>query len=342
MEARKSAAGRSAQDAIAMLKADHERVRRLVEQFEHASDDDDRKRRLADRICQELDVHAQLEEELFYPAVRAAVDDEDLMDEAQVEHQSAKDLIRQIRSMSPDDALFDAKVKVLGEYVDHHVREEESQMFPKAKRARVDVAGLARRMAERRTQLEGERSMEPFDTISTMLMMPIRAAASAARAGAAAGRRAASGAGRATASAGTGRGRKAAGTGSRRGATAATSTTRAATRASGAATRAAGSAARAASGTRASASSGTRASASSGTKRGAAGRTAAAARGGRASASGGAQRGAAGRTAAAAKGGRTSGSGGRASASAGSGRKAGSKSGSKAGSTGARRSRTTR
>ena len=129
MEARKSAASRGAKDAIAMLKADHQRVHRLCEQFGHAAEagDDERRRGLAERLCQELEVHAQLEEELFYPAVRAAVDDDDLMDEAQVEHQSAKDLIRQIRAMSPGDALFDAKVKVLGEYVDHHVGEEEDE-----------------------------------------------------------------------------------------------------------------------------------------------------------------------------------------------------------------------
>jgi hemerythrin superfamily protein len=190
MEARKTATSRSAQDPIAMLKADHQRVHALRAQFERASDgsdDVDRKQRLAERICQELEVHAQLEEELFYPAVRAAIGDDDLMDEAQVEHQSARDLIRQIRSMSPGDALYDAKVKVLGEYVDHHVREEEGGMFPKAKKARVDLADLARRMAERRATLESEHSMEPFDLISSMLMRPIRAAASAVRAGASAG-----------------------------------------------------------------------------------------------------------------------------------------------------------
>ena len=109
MEARKTAASRRVQDAIAMLKADHQRVHALCAQFERASGDDERKRRLAERICQELEVHAQLEEDLFYPAVRAAIGDADLMDEAQVEHESAKGLIRQIRAMSPGDALFDAR-----------------------------------------------------------------------------------------------------------------------------------------------------------------------------------------------------------------------------------------
>ncbi|HYF61021.1 MAG TPA: hemerythrin domain-containing protein, partial [Burkholderiaceae bacterium] len=245
MATRTPAASRSAPDAIAMLKADHERVRQLVEQYEKAagakSPDDDRKRKLAERLCQELDVHAQLEEELFYPAVRAAIDDEDMMDEAKVEHDSAKDLMRQIRSMTPADALFDAKVKVLGEYVNHHVEEEENEMFRKAKRARVDLADLGRRMTERRQALEAEHSMEPFDTIASMLMMPIRAAASAARAGAAAGRRASgsgSGTGRRASAGGRGTGTRA--TGTRTATTRATTTRGAATRATGGATRAAG------------------------------------------------------------------------------------------------------
>lgn len=312
MEARKTAASRRVQDAIAMLKADHQRVHALCAQFERASGDDERKRRLAERICQELEVHAQLEEDLFYPAVRAAIGDADLMDEAQVEHESAKGLIRQIRAMSPGDALFDARVKVLGEYVDHHVKEEEGGMFPKAKKAGVDLADLARRMGERRAALESEHSMEPFDTISSMLMMPIRAAASAARAGAAAGRRAAAGAGRATASAGTGRGRKAAAGsagGNRHGAVVAAS----ATRASGATKRASGA-------TRRAAGAVERADGASATKRGAAGRAAATDR--RTSASSG--RGAA--------------PGARGGTPSGSGRRGGAKAASGA----ARRSRTTR
>lgn len=360
MEARKTAARRSDQDAIAMLKADHERVRQLCAQYERAAGaktpDEDRKRRLAERLCQEIDVHAQLEEELFYPAARAVLKEGDLLDEAQVEHQSARDLVRQIRAMTPGDALYDAKVKVLGEYVEHHVQEEEKQMFPKAKRAKLDMADLARRMTERRQQLEAEHSMEPFDTIASMLMMPIRAAASAARAGAAAGRRATrTGATtqRAARGAGAGATRTAgaktrAGTGaSKRPATgAATRATRAtgaaagaasrtAARAVGAATRAVGTAARstaraagtavraATTGGRAAAKSGARAAAGSGTGTGTGGRTPGA-------------RKAAGSRAAAGSG------GGRATASAGSkGAAKGGRAGTKAGS-GARRSRSTR
>ncbi len=101
-------------------------------------------RQLAEQICQMLTVHATAEEEIFYPAVRAADVDEDLLDEAEVEHASAKDLIAQIQSMSPEDDLYDAKVTVLGEYINHHVEEEEGEMFPKARRAKVDLVGLGR------------------------------------------------------------------------------------------------------------------------------------------------------------------------------------------------------
>lgn len=267
-----TAAHRSKQDAIAMLKADHQRVHQLVEQFKKARDDE-RKGKLAERICQELEVHAQLEEEVFYPAVRDAIDKDDLMDEAEVEHASAKDLIRQIKSMSPGDDMYDAKVTVLGEYVDHHVEEEEKEMFPKARKAKVDVAELGRKMAERRQQLEAQNAMVPFDSIASMLMMPIRAVASA-------GRKAVGASQRATASAGEGRaGRKA---GAKKPARASTS------RAGATVSRASGGAARAASG----AASGAKRSAASGrsatgVKRAAAGTTTRRASGERAAASSG-------------------------------------------------------
>lgn len=304
MPTTRRAAGRGSQDAISMLKADHQRVRELNEQYERAAraktPDEDRKRRLAERLCQELEVHAQLEEELFYPAVRAVLKDADLVDEATVEHQSARDLIRQIRGMSPGDDLYDAKVKVLGEYVEHHVQEEESQMLPKAKRAKVDLADLARRIDERRRQLESERSMEPFDTIASMLMMPIRAAASAARAGAAAGRRGAGEAG-----AGTTRTRRAAGAGAapKRGTNGGTRGAAATTRAAGAtrsaATRAAGAATRAAT-KAAGRATGIARKASDGATTGRKGAGTSRAAGGRASASAGVRSGAGGRGAKAA------------------------------------------
>lgn len=140
-------------DAIAMLRADHERVTELFERFENARGAE-RKQKLVAQICRELEIHTQLEEDVFYPAVRAAIDDDDLMDEATVEHQSAKDLIAQIREMSPGDELFDAKVTVLGEYVAHHVKEEQTEMFPKARRSDVDLADLGAQMRERKEALE--------------------------------------------------------------------------------------------------------------------------------------------------------------------------------------------
>jgi hypothetical protein len=110
---------RSAPNAIAMLREDHKRVQEMFDRFEKTRDGE-RKQKLVEQICHELEIHTQLEEEIVYPAVRAAIGDDDLMDEATVEHQSAKDLIDQLRGMEPDDELYDAKVTVLGEYIKHH------------------------------------------------------------------------------------------------------------------------------------------------------------------------------------------------------------------------------
>ena len=115
-------------DAITMLKADHEKVRDLFKQFEELMEEEgteQQKEALARQICNELKLHAQLEEEVFYPVVRAAINDDDLMDEAAVEHEGAKELIEQIESMGAGDDLYDAKVVVLSEQIDHHATEEE-------------------------------------------------------------------------------------------------------------------------------------------------------------------------------------------------------------------------
>ena len=147
-----------AQDAIAILSADHKNVKAMFEQYEDLKDDGDSeaKAALAARICLELTVHARAEEEIFYPAVREAIDDDDLMDEAEVEHATAKDLIAQIDEADPEDDLFDAKVKVLGEYIDHHVEEEEGEMFAKAKKAKLDMAELGARIEARKEELMAE------------------------------------------------------------------------------------------------------------------------------------------------------------------------------------------
>ena len=162
--ARKSAASakrstRSQADATTLLAKDHKDVRALFKRYEKLSKaeaDGSERQALAEQICRMLTVHAQIEEEIFYPAVREAEVDEDLLDEAEVEHASAKDLIGQIQSMQPDDDLYDAKVTVLGEYINHHVEEEEGEMFRKARRAKVDMVNLGEQLMQRKEQLMGE------------------------------------------------------------------------------------------------------------------------------------------------------------------------------------------
>ncbi len=126
-----------APDAIALLTEDHKIVKQMFKDFEKLKDSngsDDKKAALVAKICSALTIHTQVEEEVFYPAVRASIDDDDLMDEAEVEHAGAKDLIAQLESMEPRDDHYDAKVKVLSENIDHHVKEEHEEMFPKAKK----------------------------------------------------------------------------------------------------------------------------------------------------------------------------------------------------------------
>ena len=146
---RRSAAPR---DAIALLRADHQLVQELFDKFEKTRAED-RKAALAEQICNELTVHAQIEEEIFYPAAREAIRDEDLIHEATVEHQSAKDLIAQIEASDPSDELFDAKVKVLGEYVKHHVKEEQNELFPQVRKTKLDLKELGERLMTRKQQL---------------------------------------------------------------------------------------------------------------------------------------------------------------------------------------------
>ena len=146
-------------DATALLQRDHAEVKKLFKQYEKLADaeaDGAEREELAAQICAMLTVHATIEEEIFYPAARAAEVDADLLDEANVEHASAKDLISQIESMSPDDELYDAKVSVLGEYIDHHVQEEEGEMFPKCRKSEMDLAALAEALAERKSELMAE------------------------------------------------------------------------------------------------------------------------------------------------------------------------------------------
>jgi hemerythrin superfamily protein len=150
-----------AQDAIAMLMADHKKVKKLFSDFDKlkAEGGDEEKSAIVDQICNELKIHTELEEEIFYPAVRKAIDDSELMDEALVEHAGAKDLIAQLEDASPEDDLYDAKVTVLGEQIDHHVKEEEGSIFPKAKKAKVDTEALGSTMTKRKIALLDKMGM---------------------------------------------------------------------------------------------------------------------------------------------------------------------------------------
>jgi hemerythrin superfamily protein len=147
----------AAADAIALLTTDHKEVKALFKEYDKLVENDggeDEKQALAEQICQMLTVHATIEEELFYPAARDALgEDEDLVDEADIEHASAKELIAQIQASAPEDDHFDARVKVLGEYIEHHVKEEEGEMFPKAKKGGLDVAALGAQLMERKQEL---------------------------------------------------------------------------------------------------------------------------------------------------------------------------------------------
>jgi len=141
-------------DAIALLKADHRAVEQLFEDFEKAKGEG-RKQSIAERICLELTVHTQIEEEIFYPACRGKIDD-DLLKEAYVEHDGAKVLIAEIEAGGPDDDFYEAKVQVLSEEIEHHVKEEEQRlegMFSQARRAGLDMDALGDELRARKEEL---------------------------------------------------------------------------------------------------------------------------------------------------------------------------------------------
>jgi hemerythrin superfamily protein len=145
-------------EAIEMLKEDHDKVKKAFKEFEKMDREDTEScQQLIRSVCEDLKVHTALEEEIFYPAVREVIEDEDLMNEAAVEHETAKMLIDQLENMGPDDPNYFATFTVLGEYVMHHVKEEEDEMFPQAKKAKdLDFESLAAEMASRKQALLGE------------------------------------------------------------------------------------------------------------------------------------------------------------------------------------------
>lgn len=142
-------------DALALLRADHREVSSMIGEFLRSEATPSRKSALVRKICRALQVHTQIEEEIFYPAAREALSDsgEPLLDEAEVEHASVKQLIAALESESGDDRLYQAQVKVLGEYVRHHVKEEETKLFPRIRRARLDLKELGSELAERKAEL---------------------------------------------------------------------------------------------------------------------------------------------------------------------------------------------
>ena len=152
-------------DVCDLLDADHKAVKKMFKEYEALCESKARNAAqnrldLAREICTELTVHAQVEEEIFYPAVRAAIKETDLIAEAEVEHQTAKDLIAQIMAADAADEEFDAKVTVLGEYIDHHVKEERNEMFPKARAAKkLDLVAMRDQVEARKQVLLEEQTL---------------------------------------------------------------------------------------------------------------------------------------------------------------------------------------
>ena len=147
----------TAKNAIALLTEDHADVLDKFRQYERLGDGaGTSKQELAQLVCEDLTIHMQIEEEIFYPAVREALDDYDVVDEAEVEHDAAKNLIAEIEEMAPSESHYDAKVKVLGEEVQHHVEEEQNEMFAKIRTTILDLDALGARMAARKLELKAE------------------------------------------------------------------------------------------------------------------------------------------------------------------------------------------
>jgi hemerythrin-like domain-containing protein len=149
-------------DAIELLMEDHKKVQKIFKEFEKSKDElgNEEKAQIVGQACQELKIHTKLEEEIFYPAAREAIEDEELLDEAEVEHAAAKRMIDELENMQPADELYDARFTVLGEYVNHHIKEEQNEMFPQVKKAKLDLEDLGRRMMQRKQELQGEMERE--------------------------------------------------------------------------------------------------------------------------------------------------------------------------------------
>jgi hemerythrin superfamily protein len=152
---RKGEARAPSRSAIEVLEQDHREVEEWFDEYEKL-EDDDRKAELAEKICLALKVHAQLEEEIFYPQARQATKDNDLIDESLVEHAVVKNLINEIEAMDVADELYDAKIRVLGEMVKHHIEEEEEELFPEVASAKMDLGAIGQQLTERKEELMSE------------------------------------------------------------------------------------------------------------------------------------------------------------------------------------------
>ncbi|HEY3908689.1 MAG TPA: hemerythrin domain-containing protein [Stellaceae bacterium] len=143
-------------NAFDLLEQDHRQVEEWFDEYDELREDDKRKGELAEKICLALEVHSRLEEEVFYPQAREATKDNDLIDEAIVEHSAVKNLISEIEEMEVGDDLYDAKIRVLGEMVKRHIREEEEELFPELEKSKMDVDAVGRELADRKTELMSE------------------------------------------------------------------------------------------------------------------------------------------------------------------------------------------
>jgi hemerythrin HHE cation binding domain-containing protein len=142
--------------AFELLEQDHREVEEWFDEFDELKEDDNRKGQLAEKICLALKVHAQIEEEIFYPQAREATKDNDLIDEAVVEHATVKNLIAEIEAMEVGEELYDAKMRVLGEMVKHHIKEEEEELFPELEAAKMDLNAVGKEISERKEELMSE------------------------------------------------------------------------------------------------------------------------------------------------------------------------------------------
>src|ERR1700724_754920 len=153
---RNSSRSQSSPSALELLEQDHREVEEWFDEYDELKEDDARRAERAQKICLALKVHAQIEEEIFYPQAREATKDNDLIDEAVVEHATVKNLIAEIESMEVGEDLYDARIRVLGEMVKQHIKEEEEELFPELEPAKMDLEAFGKELAERKEELMSE------------------------------------------------------------------------------------------------------------------------------------------------------------------------------------------